>query len=326
MATEGMREELNPMLNDLEAVVVFRPNSAISYSARALGWAAAAAYASTQPDLRQYHDDWMENSRRDLDQAMKLRHKNDPRPLSALGAYQRLVGDYDGSARSYGQAMRIHQAVWGRPSGFYLHARVIALHAMGDLQTALDETAALAEAIPGFYSNSLHRAILLAELGRMDEAAEMCRACLKAQRGHATGIFMTAAVMEFLGRADEARAAVLALEARARESADITFEYVPTKAGEAEIAFLTGRSDAAALLASAADNPGRRCEHAFQIAMREFGRGNREAGMAMLQEALDTGVTIYGDYRFALVLLERAKSDPQWPRWVPASPTSQPGE
>jgi hypothetical protein len=46
----------------------------------------------------------------------------------------------------------------------------------------------------------------------------------------------------------------------------------------------------------------------------------------MLQEALDTGVTIYGDYRFALVLLERAKSDPQWPRWVPASPTSQPGE
>jgi hypothetical protein len=37
-------------------------------------------------------------------------------------------------------------------------------------------------------------------------------------------------------------------------------------------------------------------------------------------------VTIYGDYRFALVLLERAKSDPQWPRWVQAEARSGAGE
>jgi tetratricopeptide (TPR) repeat protein len=323
LATEGRRDELESMLNDLEAVVVFRPNSSWSYGSRALGWVAAAAYADTQPDMRQSREGWLENCRRDLDQAMKLRHKSDPMPLAALGACLRYLGDYDGSAKAYGQATRIHQAMWGQPSRFYIHGRAISLQAMGDLQTALDEVSPLAEANPAFYSNSLHRAILLAELGRIDEARLACRECLKTQQGHASGVFMSAAVMELLGGFDEAQAAVLGLEARARESADVTFEYVPAKAAVAEIAYFTGRSDAAALLASSGDNPGRRCEHAFEIGMCELGHGHREAGLAMLQASVDTGVIFYGEYRFSQVLLERAKADPQWPRWVNPEATSQ---
>ncbi len=316
MVTEGLRDELTPMLNDLEAIVIFRPNSAMAYSARAWGWLAADAYARTQPDLRHYHDAWMENCRRDLEQAMKLAHRNDPKPYSVLGAFNRYMGDYQGSASAYGQATRIHQAVWGKPSLYYLHARAIGLHAVGEVETALEEIAPHCEVNPEFYSLMLHKAILLAELGRIDEARQVCRQSLKSQRGHATGIFMSAAVMELLGDPKEAQAAVAALEARARESADVTSEYLAEKATEAEIAFFTGRMDAAGLLASSGDNPGWRCEHAFEVAMREFSQGRREAGLSMLQAATDTGVVFYGEYRFSLVMLERAKADPLWPRWV----------
>lgn len=319
MVTEGLREELTPMLNDLEAIVIFRPNSAMAYASRAWGWLAADAYAQTQPDLRQYHDTWMENCRRDLEQAMKLGSKTDPKPYSSLGAFYRYTGDYAGSAKAYGQATRIHQAMWGKPSLYYLHARAIGLHAAGEVQAALDEVFPHCEANPEFYSLTLHKAVLLAESGRIDEARQACRQTLKAQRGHATGIFMSAAIMELLGEPEDARAAVSALEARAKESADVTSEYVAEKAAEAEIAYFTGRGDAAELLASTGDNPGRRCEHAFQIAMRELNQGHREAGVAMLQAALDTGVVFYGEYRFSLVMLERAKADPQWPQWVKSS-------
>jgi tetratricopeptide (TPR) repeat protein len=316
LVAEGLRDELRPMLNDLEAIVIFRPTSAMAYASRASGWLAADAFAQSQPDLRQNHDAWLENARRDLEQAMKLVGKNDPEPYAALGAYYRCTGDYLGSAKAYGQATRIHQAMWGKPNLFYLHARAIGLHAAGEVQTALDEIAPHCVANPEFYSLTLHRAILLAELGRLDEARASCRQTLKAQQRNATSTFFSAAVMELLGQPDEARAAVSAMEKRSEDASDVSFEYLGERAADTEIGFFTGRVDAADLLASSGDHPGRRCEHSFHIAMHELGQGRREAGLAMLQAVLDTGVAFYGEYRFSLVMLERTKADPKWPRWV----------
>ena len=59
-----------------------------------------------------------------------------------------------------------------------------------------------------------------------------------------------------------------------------------------------------------------RCEFAFYVGLRELSRGNRDAGLRALQTCIDTGVFIYGEYRLAQSLLERARTDPDWPRWV----------
>jgi len=65
------------MLNDFDALVVFRPNSAASHAGRAHGWLAAAAYARTQSGLHQYHERWLANCRADLKQAIQLRRADE---------------------------------------------------------------------------------------------------------------------------------------------------------------------------------------------------------------------------------------------------------
>lgn len=315
LLTAGDESQLDPMLNDFDAVAVFRARSSSSYAMRAWGRLTAACYATTDPALRAESADWLTKCRRDLDEAFKLRRSDDPLPFATKGFYLRQIGDFKASADSYAQAMHIHKSLYGKSNSFYVHAMAIALHAIGDLEPALARVVQQCNEAPDFYALHLQRAVLLAELGRMDEAKRVCRGCVVQQANHATGLFFAASFLEFLGERDEARAVIETIAER--DSQELSFEYLQQTSGGAELDYLLGRIDADALLATAGGNPGRFCEFHFLIALRLLANGEREAGLAHLQDIIDTGVIFFGEHRFAQAFLERAKRDPMWPRWIP---------
>ena len=319
LLTDGARSELEPMFADVDAVVVFRPNASLSHAWRAWAYLAAASYAATQADLQSEHMAWIETSRRELHLATQFHREGEATTMSVQGVFLRYVGDYRGSAEAYGQAIREHERTWGESNTLFVHARAMALHASGDMTTALAECEPACRLTPEFYALVLHRAILLAELGRLEDARRVCRESLEAQRFHATGLIFSAAIAEFLGDAQEARAAVRTLESRG--ASEVTTEHLDRQPAEADegqpgVAYLSGAWDSARLMAAAGDNPGRRCEFAFLVALRELSCGNRTAGLSALRTCLGSGVFFYGEHRFAEVFLARAESDPTWPHWT----------
>ncbi len=318
LVTDGDQSQLDPMLNDFDAVAVFRARSSSSYAMRAWGRLTAASYAGTKPSMRTEARDWLAKCDQNLDEAFKLRRQDDPLPFSTRGLYLRQVGDFKGSAACYAQALHIHKGLYDKSNSFYLHAMAIALHAIGDLEPALARVARQCEEAPEFYALHLHRAVLLAELGRVDEAAQVCRECVRRQRDHGTGLMFTAAFLELLGRRDDSQAVLEELDQR--DAGELSFEYLGQTSGGAELDYLLGRIDADMLLATAGDKPGRLCEFHFLIALRLLADGRREAGLAHLQNVIDTGVIFFGEYRFAQAFLARAERDPQWPRWLANTP------
>ncbi len=323
----GVRDDLDPMLSDVDAVVVFRPKASRPYAWRAWAWLAAASYAATQPDLRHRRDEWYQNCRRNIDQAQQAGQADDPLVFSIDGAFQRCIGEFEASADAYARAQQLHQQLWGDINLAHAHARAIALHARGDLTGALDAIEPASRAAPEFYAIRLHHALLLAELGFTDNARMEARSCLDAQRTHAPGLYMSAAVLELLGDAGYSRTFIESMNDE--DLARLTYEHLPI--GEdhpetpeqrpPELEFLANRMDAADFLAGAGSHPGHRCERLFLVALRELGAGHRDAGLSLLRDCLDTQVFFYGEHRFAQVFLERAATDPIWPRQ--GSPTYQ---
>ena len=134
-----------------------------------------------------------------------------------------------------------------------------------------------------------------------------------------TGLLMSAAVMELLG---DFATATRTLQEYAQTHPDgATSTDAEQRAGALALEYFAGRLDAAGLLAAAHGRPGERCEHAFLVAARELGAGQRATGRAALQECLDTGVFIFAEYRFAQVIQARMQADPAWPRWIQSAET-----
>ena len=314
LLVEGDRTQLEPMLNDFGACAIFRPQSSRSYAERAHGLLLAAAYAESVPELRQRREEWLAACRGDIGRALELRRDDDSFALLEQGQYLRYIGDHRGAGEALGKAIAIQRRVLGAAAPLLVHDRAVALHATGDLVMALDEVAPASAAAPTLYALWLHRAMLLAELGRIREAQEVGRRTLDEVRGNATALYLAAVVAELLGDREAARTALLDLEAR--DPHDVTFEDARQTSFGPALDYLLERIDAPTLLASVAGDPGRTCELSFLVALREFSRGRRQAGLAALRAVLSTGVCIYGEYRFAGALLARAEADPDWPRWV----------
>jgi tetratricopeptide (TPR) repeat protein len=323
LITDGDRTHLQPMLNDFDAFVVFRPNSCDAYAARAAGWMFAAAYARTQADLRGYVATWMDNCRNDLDHALPLRRADDSFTLTRLGSYLRVVGDFHDAADTFAEAIAVDLKASGELRHYLVHERAICLHAVGEVQTALTDIEPGRKAAPTYYPLPLHRAVLLAELGRINEARAACAEVIQRQRGNANATFMACAFMELLG--DRAAAAAAIRELESRRTGDVAFEDAGQTALGPALEYMAGRLDAPGLLATAESIPGHRCEFAFLIALRQLGQGDRAGGLAELQRCVDTGVFIFGEYRFAQAFLARAAADPQWPGWVPQPTTPASG-
>ncbi len=318
----GDRAELEPMLDDSDAFVVCRPNLSGSYAYRARNWLYAAAYAGTQPEMKRSREEWLANCRSDLDTALALRGGGNSFPLFIEGIYFFDIGDFHGAAESLAEAIAVNRAASRSVDFTLIFKRVIALYALGEVKKALEEVEAIRDPMPGYYPLSLIRSFLLAEAGRLDEARKVCRSNMKKYGENATAFFLFAVGMELLGDREASRSA--AEEFAARDARRIVFEDASQAAHGPATKYLLGRLSAGELLSAAERHPGRCCEFAFYVGLRELGRWNREAGLAALEKCIGTGVVIFGEYDLAQGLLARAETDPGWPRWlkpkVPESP------
>ena len=321
LLTEGQETELEPMLNDYDAWVTFWPDDASSYSARAWGHLHAAAYAASRPELSERRKEWLADCRRDLDRALALK-PDSWMVLARRGIFQRYCGDFRASAESLAEAIAAHHAKADDAHPGLVHHRVLALHAIGELDMALEEITSVCETLPSFLPPPLQRAVLLAELGRVEEARALCEDTLRNQASGFTGLAMATAVAELLGDPEAGRTAVeRALQADPPEE---TERGGPGPAVE----YLLGQLSEADLMAAVEGHPGWRCDCEFLIGLRHLGRGERDDGLAALRACIDTGVFTFAEYRLAQVFLARAEADPGWPRWLSAdqAPTSFPSD
>ena len=313
---EGAREELEPMLNDYNAWVTFWPDLASSYSARAWGYLYAAAYAVSQRDLQDRREVWLADCRRDLDRALALA-PDTWMALARRGVLLRYGGDFAASADVLAEAIAACHSTSADDHPGLVHHRVLALHAIGELEPALQEITAVCETLPTFIPAPLQRAVLLAELGHLAEARAVCRGTLQDQASSFSGLTLTAAIAELLG---DAEAGPLAIERYLRANA-VSEAFDGGGYGPA-LDYLAGQLDETELIAAAKGRPGWRCEYHFVTALRRLGRGDRDGGIAALEACIDTGVFNYVQYRFAQVFLARAEADADWPRWLSAVPPS----
>ena len=105
LLTEGERAQLVPMLNDFDAWVIFRPESARSYTARGMGFLFAGAYSGTQPDLRDSAADWLARAGADFDHAGQLGGADTPGLLLRKGMYWIHLADYQAAADALGRPL-----------------------------------------------------------------------------------------------------------------------------------------------------------------------------------------------------------------------------
>lgn len=314
LLTNGNKEDLQPMLNDFDAWVVFRPESARSYAARASGWMFASGYAMSQPDIRGNLSTWLENCRVDLQHAIDLSPTPSVSILTRQSVYFRLVGDFEEAARVLEQALDIdRKSSGGQHEGIVYH-RSIALLALGRVQLALAEVEPACDSLPDFVPLSIQRAILLAESGRLEDARASCRQSMDRQKHQATGLCLSAAVLCLLGRHAEAASTTAGIDV------NLVSPTNPLMSGEgvtpATVAYLQMKIDADEFLRQASSTPAQRCNAHLTVAISEIGRGNRQSGREHLNACVDTGVFIFVEHRLAQALLARANSDPAWPRWI----------
>lgn len=314
LLNQGERSELAPLLEDTDVFVVCRPNRSGSYTFRARNYLYAAAYASTQPDMKEECDSWLADCRSDLETAFALRNRKDFFPYLIEGSYFWFIRDHRSAADSFQKMNALILDAAGFVDDTMRFRQVTALYALGDLNKALHEAGETDDPISGYYPMPLIRSFLMAEAGRLDEARAVCQANLDHYKGNATALFLFAAGMELLGRKDASRSAIEEFDRR--DVTKIVFEDASQTVRGPAADYLAGRIEAPALLAAAEGHPGRRCEFAFYIGLRELGQGNREAGLAALETCVGTGVIIFGEYLLAGALIAHARANPEWPQWL----------
>lgn len=307
LLTEGADDDLRAMLNDFDAWVVFRPDSPRSYAARASGWMFAAGHALSRPELRANLKTWLANCGRDLDRAKQLSPEPDVSILSRESVYRRLTGDFAGASEVMQQALEIdRQKSLGQHEGIVYH-RSIALLATGDIDQALAEVGPACDSLPDFSPLTMQHAILLAEVGRIDEAVRICQSAVERHRSEPTNVCLLAGILALLGHADDAANAVRSVDVGPSAS-----DAIPV----ATLAFLRGECTAEFLRSQVQDAPALRCNAELMIALSQIGRGDRDAGRTALRQCYDTGIFIFVEHRLAQALLARMESEPDWPSWI----------
>lgn len=305
---------LTPMIEDYDAWVIFQPESPRSYTSRGFGYLIAACWAERHADRAADRTEWFARAARDLDKALTLRKESDWKPLIAKATYLRVIEDYEAAAALFAQANATNKKFTGENHPGMLHQHAVVLHATGRLDEALSQVdLAIASWAPGLFPLPLQKGILLAEMGRLDEARAACVKGLNPDEANATSILMTAAGMELLGDRAASDRALKEFERNVgREGL--------TEAGQAALLpaldYLLGRLDAEGLIKAAGGRYDELCEILFLIALRQLGKGEREAGLASLKACRDTGMLVFVPYRFSQAMLARAAALPDWPKWL----------
>ena len=310
LVTEGDRSHLEPMLSDCNALVVFRPESSWALIARAWGYLYAAMYGATQEDLKPAAADWLRQCGADMNRAMAVRREDDSLTLLRMGLYLRCIGEYAQAADVLRQAIEIDVKTAGSAHPYRHHEYALTLHALGDTEQAIDALAPVCASRPEWCPILLTQAVLLAERGRFEEALAICRTNLEQQKSNLNGLLMAAAAAELIGAPDLGLTYLRAYDQRVTVSDDdaALARYRPS------LNYLLGRISESELIQQIPD-PGGRCEAYFLIGVHNLARGDRAAGLAALQQCVDTGVFPFTEHRQAQSWLARAKADETWPNW-----------
>jgi len=315
---------LVPMIEDYDAWVIFQPESPRSYTSRGFGYLIAACWAERHAERAANRTEWLAQAARDLDKALTLRTEADWKPLIAKATFLRVTGDFEGASGLFAEANATSRKFTGKNHPGMLHQHAIVLHATGQIDAALAKVDAAIESwSPGLFPLPLQKGILLAELGRLDEARAACAKGLNPDEANATSILMTAAGMELLGDRDASERALGEFEQNVGRDG-------LTEAGQAGLLpaldYLLGRIDAEGLIDAAGGRYNELCEILFLIALRQLGDGDRDAGIATLKACRDTGMLVFVPYRFTQAMLARAAVVPGWPLWLPPADRDAPAE
>ncbi|HNO76991.1 MAG TPA: protein kinase [Phycisphaerae bacterium] len=312
LLTESASDQLDPMLDDLDALVVFRPNDAMAFCARGSGWLIAAAHAKRTPSLHERADQWLANSAVDYDKALDLAPSNLALVLVRQGVHARYTGDFDSAATAFEKAIAADGAAGRTPHPYRIHELATARYALGEFDSGLRLIEPACKSSPGYCPLVLQQALLLAEVGRLSEARSVAAVSIERQAANANGLFLSTVIAELLGERESARHGIEQFAESARlENGSASSDAPP----ELALAFLNRDIDASTLRASVGDAPGRRCEVMFLIAIRALADGDRSAGRDALFECVDTGVFVFAEYRFAQMMLARMDAQPDWPAW-----------
>ena len=313
LLTEGDTTQLDPMLNDLDALVVFRPKLSASYLARARGWLFAAAHAKNHESYKNHTADWLLKCRTDLAQAMNLRQSGDSLTFVQQGVYLRYTGDYAAAAESFAEAIRVDKTEKRDLHPYRAHEYATMLYAQGRFEEALAVVEPACEKSPRYCPLVLLHSILLAETGQLDEAKRICAKSIIQQRGNSNGLYLSAVVMELLGDSRTSAKAISELDIAGIESGK---NQAGSISSAKAAAFLTRQIDEETFITSAGNDPGALCEAAFLAALRRLGEEDKAKGLQLLADCIDTNVLIFTEYRFAQAFRARVKNDSNWPAWI----------
>ncbi len=314
LLTEADSSQLESMLNDLDALVVFRPNDAISYAYRGRGWLFAAAYAAAHEDLRQHTHDWLSKCREDMARAMTIRRADDSTSWLYNGIYLRYVGDYEAATHAFQQAIDIDQKYHRDPHPYRMHEQTAMLYALGKHEEALNQLQPVYEDAPNYCPLAIQKALLLAELGKLDQARSVCSDSLDRQKGNANGLLLSAVVMKLLLDPDAAEASIQTYINNNSQMPNTS--PAGASAPSNALLFLSNSIDAQTLIAAAGSDPGARCETTFLAAISTLAEGHRDLALDYLHQCLNTQVLIFTEYRFAQAFVALAETNDNWPAWL----------
>ena len=313
MLTEGRWDDLDPMLADGQALVVFRPNSSRSFAMRGHAWLVAAAYAARPDGPAEQREEWLERSRADFERAVSLCREDDPLAHVEQGTYFRVVEDFAAAEACFARALVADRLSSEGQDHTIVQKHVAMQWANGRLDEALGEAALTVERSPAFYPVALEQAFLLAERGRLEEAREVCLDIVARQQAHANALLLTAALLELLGYPEDATDAVQTIAGA--ERGEVTSEDAGNAFATLALACFAQERSEEEVLAECTDRPGTHAEIAFLIGLRRLAAGRREAALDAFRTCRDLGIFRFLEHRFSQVLLHRAANDPAWPRW-----------
>jgi serine/threonine protein kinase/predicted Zn-dependent protease len=242
------------------------------------------------------------------------------RPITAEAECLESMGRYAEAIEARSRAIAVAVKEPARCEGYHYRWRLY--YWTRDLEAALEDVAVHSGCDPQsrFYAH-VYPALILAEMGRMQEALGHARALADEAPPSAQAVLWSATCLRLLGQAGEAHR----LLAERAEAVDYAAELVPPQSEEwvrALYAYCRDGGSRATLgaLAEGVGAPrklwGEADFHAAALALAE---GDRRAA---LEDLLRAYRSFDGEERYtfhAKLIRTRMQQDPAWPSWIPVS-------
>jgi serine/threonine protein kinase len=241
------------------------------------------------------------------------------RPITAEAECLESMGRYAEAIEARTRAITVAAKGRARCEGYHYRWRLY--YWTGELEPALEDVAAHAACDPQsrFYAH-VYPALLLAEMGRLDDALAHARALADDPPESAQAVLWSATCLRLLGRPEEARA----LLADRADTVDFTAELIPPQSEEwvrALYAYSLDGGSRATLgsLAEAVAAPrklwGEADFHAAALALAE---GDRAEALESFRRAYHSFDSEERYTYHAKLICTRMRQDPTWPPWIAA--------